>query len=268
MTRFEADTAVTAEGGGRYRAHIDRGWWIERGPNGGYLAAIVLRAVLAEVSAPERRVRSCTLHYLRSPVEGPCEVRVTVERSGRGLSTVSARLRQADQDCILALVAVGTDRSGPAVHDHPAPHVPHPDELGPTPPSPGAPDIPMHRRYETRAALGAPPFAGAEHALTGGWIRSTEEDPVDDLLVAAITDAWPPAIFSRLSDRVGVPTVELTIHLWNRPSLRPGWCLVRFQTFEAVDGYLEESGEVWSEDGVLLADSCQLSVFVGAQPPE
>ena len=78
MSRFAEDTAVNALGDGRYRASISRAWWIERGPNGGYLAAIVLRAILAEVDDPARRPRSLTLHYLRPPVEGPCEVAVPV----------------------------------------------------------------------------------------------------------------------------------------------------------------------------------------------
>ena len=131
MTRFATDTAVEPVGNGRYAATIDRAWWIERGPNGGYLAAIVLRAVLAEAAAEDRRPRSMTLHYLRPPAEGPCEVEVVVERSGRGLTTVSARLRQAGRDCILALVALGVDRPGPTLHDHAPPEVPPPDELPP-----------------------------------------------------------------------------------------------------------------------------------------
>ncbi len=59
---------------GRYAARIDPGWWIERGPNGGYVAALILRAVTAEVADPERRLRSFTVHYLAPPDEGPVEV--------------------------------------------------------------------------------------------------------------------------------------------------------------------------------------------------
>ncbi len=61
MSRFAQDAAVAPVGDGRYTARIDRGWWIQRGPNGGYLAAIVLRAILAEVADPERRPRSLAL---------------------------------------------------------------------------------------------------------------------------------------------------------------------------------------------------------------
>ncbi|MGK2948186.1 MAG: acyl-CoA thioesterase [Acidimicrobiales bacterium] len=263
MTRFADDTAVTRITAGHYAATIDPGWWIERGPNGGYLAAIVLRAVLAEVDEPARRPRSMTLHYLRPPVEGPCEVLVTVERVGRGLSTVSARLSQAGRDCIIGLVALGHDRPGPELHDHLAPEVPGPDEVEPRPTDgTGGPDIPFRQRYDLRPALGSPPFTSGPAALTGGWIRTVDHDPVDDVLVAALTDAWPPAVFSRLDVPIGVPTVELTVHFRGAPSQEPGWCLVRFRTNEASDGYLDEDGEVWSADGRLLAESRQLAVLI------
>ena len=263
MSRFSTDTAVSALGSGRYAATIDRGWWIERGPNGGYLAAIVLRAVLAEVADPARRPRSLTLHYLRPPAEGPCEVVVTIERAGRGLTTASARLAQDGRDCIVGLVALGIDRPGPELHDHLAPTVPAPDELPARgEPPPGAPDIPFRHRFDVRAAIGTPPFMAGPAAETGGWIRSADRDPVDEVLLTALTDSWPPAIFSRIELPVGVPTVELTVHLRGRPSPGSAWCLVRFRTQEVEAGYLEETGEVWSEDGRLLAESRQLAVVL------
>ncbi|MGH9275386.1 MAG: acyl-CoA thioesterase, partial [Acidimicrobiales bacterium] len=241
----------------------DRGWWIERGPNGGYLAAIVLRAVLAEAAAADRRPRSMTLHYLRPPVEGPCEVEVVEERAGRGLTTLSARLRQDGRDCILALVALGVDRPGPAIHHHAPPTVRPPAEIPPR--ADGAtvgPDIPFRHRFDLRPAIGSLPFETGPEALTGGWIRTVEDDPLDEVLLAAITDSWPPAVFSTMELPVGVPTVELTVHFRNLPTGESSWCLVRFRTLEVSEGYLEESGEVWSADGRLLAESRQLAVVL------
>jgi acyl-CoA thioesterase len=261
MSRFADDTAVTPLGEGCYAATIDRGWWIERGPNGGYLAAIVLRAILAEVDDPSRRPRSFTLHYLRPPVEGPCEVVVVTERAGRGLTTVSARLHQDGRDCIVSLAALGVDRPGPALDDQQAPVVPGPDEVSGRPEAPGI-AIPIRDRYDVRPVIGGTPFVPGPEALTGGWIRTADDDPVDEVVVAAITDAWPPAIFSRLEVPVGVPTVDLTIHFRQAPSGAPGWSLVRFRTQVAAEGYLEEDGEVWSADGRLLAQSRQLAVVV------
>ena len=261
MSRFADDTAVTPLGEGRYAGRIDEGWWIQRGPNGGYLAAIVLRAVLAEVDDPARPPRSITLHYLRPPVVGPCDITVTIERSGRGLTTASARLSQSGRDCILALAALGVERPGDLLEDHPMPEVLLPHELPARPEAPAI-DIPIRARYETVPALGTAPFVLGPEALTGGWIRTEDHDAVDEVLLAAITDAWPPAIFSRMEVPVGVPTIDLTIHFRAAPSRQPAWVLVRFRTTMAAEGYLEEDGEVWSEDGRLLAQSRQLAVVV------
>jgi len=261
MTRFAEDTAVSPSGDGRYAARIDRGWWIERGPNGGYVAAIVLRAMVAEVADPTRRPRSITLHYLRPPAEGPCEVRVEVVRSGRGLTTLSARLRQDGRDCVVALAALGVDRPGPSFDDQRAPTVPSPDEVT-VPLVEQRTSIPMRDRYEQRPALGGAPFSIGSEALSGGWIRTVDDDPVDEILVAALTDAWIPAVFTRLELPVGVPTIDLTIHFRQAPTPVSPWSLVRFRTNVAAEGYLEEDGEVWSADGRLLAQSRQLAVLL------
>ncbi len=63
MSEFVDDTAVHPLGDGRYAVDVGRRWWIERGPNGGFLAALVLRAILAEVDDADRPPRSLTLHY-------------------------------------------------------------------------------------------------------------------------------------------------------------------------------------------------------------
>jgi len=263
MSRFTDDTAVTPLGDGRYSATIHDRWWIQRGPNGGYLAAIVLRSVIAEVADDERRPRSVTLHYLRPPEAGACEVAVTIERAGRGMSTVTARLAQDGKDCVLATVALGVDREGPELDEHPMPDVPPPEEVEVVrrPDDPG-PDIPFRGRFEMRPVLGARPFELGTEAVTGGWIRTTDHDPVDAVLLTAIMDSWPPAIFSRLEGPVGVPTVDLTVHLRRRPTPGDDWVLVRFRTTVAAEGFLEEDGEAWSRDGRLIAHARQLGVLV------
>lgn len=261
MGRFAQDTAVEDMGAGTYGTRIDEGWWIQRGPNGGYLAAIVLRALQSEVADPARRPRSLTLHYLRPPVAGPATVEVEERRAGRTMSTMAARLHQGGKVCIEALGAFGTARPGLRFDEVDRPDIAPPAELDPPPTGPA--DIPMRDRYEYRHGIGAVPGGAAGEALTGGWIRLAEDEPVDDVVVAALTDSWAPAVFSRLTAPVAVPTVDLTIHFREEPPARPGWCLVRFRSRLAADGYLDEEGEVWSDDGRLLAQSRQLAVILG-----
>ena len=85
-TRFDRDTAVRALGDGRFAATIDRAWWIGRGPHGGYVNAIVLRALTEALDDPSRSPRSLTVHFTAPPAEGPVEIAVQVERTGRSLT--------------------------------------------------------------------------------------------------------------------------------------------------------------------------------------
>jgi acyl-CoA thioesterase len=259
--RFVEDTAVTPLGDGRYRSTVEPAWRVER-PNGGYVAAIVLRAVTTELADPGRAPRSLTIHYLRPPEHGPVEVDVTVERTGRRMTTLSARLRQGDRQLAIALVAAGTPQEGTFVHDAATmPEVPQPDELASPPPPPFP--VPIRENFETRQALGPTPFSGGDEALTGGWIRLKDPVPVDAEYLAQVADAWVPAAFGVLEGRAGgLPTVDLTVHFRQAPVSEDPWLLVRFRTRLAAEGYLEEDGEIWDREGRLLANSRQLAVIL------
>jgi acyl-CoA thioesterase len=261
-TRFDRDTAVEALGDGVYSARMDRGWWIERGPNGGYVATVVLRALSAAVDDPSRTPRSFTVHYLAPPAEGDVRIETKVERRGRQLTFVSGRLSQGDRLICTAQAAFAVPMGGVEFCDIEAPSVPPPEAIEPT--DIDGPPIPMRERYETRWAVGGPPFSGAPAAVAGGWIRLAEPRPADHLLLAALTDAWMPPVFSRVQERMGVPTIDLTIHF--RAPVEPAgdddWFLVVFRSQLAADGFVEEDGEVWSRDGRLLAHSRQLAVLM------
>ena len=61
--RFDRDTGVTPAGDGLFSAQLDTGWWIITGPNGGYLAAILLRALDATQGDPARAARALTAYF-------------------------------------------------------------------------------------------------------------------------------------------------------------------------------------------------------------
>jgi acyl-CoA thioesterase len=262
-SRFTRDTAVRPLGDGRYEATIDPAWRVER-PNGGYVAAIVLRAVTTELADASRPPRSLTVHYLRPPENGPVEIAVTVERSGRRMSSVSARLDQGGRTLALALVAAGQPQSTAFTHDVATmPDVPPPEDLEPLPPAPFP--VPIRDNFDTRQALGSAPFFRSEtvgEARTGGWIRLLDPGPVDTEYLAQVADAWIPAAFGATQERIGLPTVDLTVHFRQAAVEEDPWLLVRFRTRLAAEGYLEEDGEIWDRGGRLLAQSRQLAVIL------
>ena len=107
--------------------------------------------------------------------------------------------------------------------------------------------------------------APADAAVTGGWIRLADPEPVDAHVIAALTDAWFPAVFTVTRERVQVPTVDLTIHFRDAPAPVHDWCLTRFVSRHASHGFVEEDGEIWSPDGRLLAQSRQLALMAVAE---
>jgi acyl-CoA thioesterase len=260
-TRFDLDTGVVPLGDGAFAGRIDPGWRITRGPNGGYVAAIVLRALAACVE-PDRASRSLTIHYTAPPEEGPVRVVTRVERAGRSLSTVSGRMLQGDRVLALALGAFSKPRAAAGFDQTLRPEAPPPEAC---PRFEGR--TPMNARYDYRWAVGHPPFSGVEHSLAGGWIRSAEPRLADAALVAAFTDAWPPSHFARFratETPASVPTVDLTIHFRRALPLAHAtpddFYLAVFRSRLLADGFLEEDGEIWSRDGQLLAQSRQLAV--------
>lgn len=263
-TAFETATAVRPLGDGAFAAAADPDWDTPRGPNGGVLAAIVLRAMQTALDDPSRPARSITLHYLRPPYPGEFRVEVEVVRSGRTLSTLTARLVQEGRLCVMAIAAFSGPFPEALAFTRPFPDIPPAGELEPYTPLPGAP--PIAHRFVMRPAVGAAPFTGADEAVTGGWMRLHDPQPLDAATLAFYADAALPAAFMRASGPVLAPTIDLTIHFRDpvaAAAVAPGEPVLGiFRSDFAADGMVEEDGELWSSDGVLLAHSRQLALLV------
>ena len=267
---FDLDTEVKELGDGRFAAEMSERWWVEKGPNGGYVAAVMLRAIQRAV-AIERAPRSLTVQFPRAPAAGPVEIAVEVEREGRTVTFLSARMEQGGelQATALAVLADDLDASGFAELRMPA--VEPPEELySPDPEQvPGMPT--MMRNYSMRPALGDAAFSGGP-PHSGVWMRAREPRLLDAPLAAAILDAWFPAPFVRLERPVPAPTIDYTVH-FRAPLPEPGAAaedpyLATFRAGLARGGFFEEDGELWSRDGQLLAHSRQLALLLTPSPGE
>jgi len=261
---FDADTAVEPLGEGRFGAEMSERWWVGRGPNGGYVAAVVLRAILAATGAA-RPPRSLTVQYPRAPKAGPVEVAVAIEREGSRATFVSARLEQGGEVQATALAVLSEDWDAEGFVEVEMPEAGEPGEMHAIEPSdrPGAPR--MLQNYLVRPAIGEPAFSGGP-ARNGTWIRTREPHLLDAPLAAALLDTWFPAPFVRVDSPRPAPTIDYTVHF--RSPLPPAGAtpedayLVAFRSGLARHGFFEEDGELWSADGVLLAQSRQLALLL------
>jgi acyl-CoA thioesterase len=278
LTTFDRDTAVrrvneqsadgerAAEVG--FTADISPDWRAGRGPHGGYLAAILLRALIETVADPLRSPRSLTIHYARAPKPEPVSIRVVLEREGRSLSTLSARMEQDGSLVALALAAFSVPWPAPEIYEEPMPDV--------APPDPqrrsgkllfeGAPPFTQHLVLQPR--IGVIPFQGASAPMeVGAWLGLAEPRPLDALSLAFLSDAMFSPPFIRIDQPATSPTIDLTIHfrasLPRVASSDPNeLCFARFHTGLVHEGFFEEDGVIWAADGTVLIQSRQLAIVM------
>ncbi|MER6217758.1 thioesterase family protein [Streptomyces sp. NPDC001674] len=267
-SEFDRDTTVTPRAGepGVYDAELSAGWTIITAVNGGYLLALVGRALSAALPHPDPF--SVSAHYLTSSVPGPAVIRTQVVRSGRTLSTGQASLFQFDEngaevERIRVLASYGDLSALPdSVHTVARPPVmpPYEECLGPEAgpaPIPGSSAIVDRLRLRLDPAtagwaVGAPSGKGEMRA----WFELADGRDADPLSLLLAVDALPPTSFD-LGLLGWTPTVELTTHVRHRPA--PGPLRVGIVTRNLAGGFLEEDAEVWDSTDRLVAQSRQLA---------
>jgi acyl-CoA thioesterase len=235
---------------------------VQSGPNGGYVAALLMRALIATVGDAARPPRSLTVHYLQPAVAGPATVEVDVLRAGRSLSFVAARLLQDDRLVATASSAFGSGRSDLAFQDgRPPSDLPSADELAP-PETPPVLTPPIADRLDYRPTRPAELFGGGD-AEFWCWLRLRDNAPVDASVLALYVDAMIPTLFIRATTPVLVPTIDLTVHFRSAPRAGyDGWCLGHVRTRTVAEGFAEEDCDIYDDSGVLLAQSRQLGLVV------
>ncbi|MGO4457182.1 thioesterase family protein [Streptomyces sp. M-16] len=267
-SEFDRDTTIAPRAGepGVYDAELSAGWTIITAVNGGYLLALVGRALAAALPHPDPFTVSA--HYLTSSVPGPAVIRTQVVRAGRNLSTGQASLFQFDEngaevERIRVLASYGDlDALPDAVHTVARPPVipPYEDclgaEAGPAP-IPGSSAIVDRLRLRLDPAtagwaVGAPSGKGEMRA----WFELADGRDADPLSLLLAVDALPPTAFD-LGLLGWAPTVELTTHIRCRPA--PGPLRVGIVTRNLAGGFLEEDAEVWDSADRLVAQSRQLA---------
>jgi acyl-coenzyme A thioesterase PaaI-like protein len=290
LGKFDRDTAVrelsrTQEDEQptrvEFAADVSPDWRAGRGPHGGYIAAMLMRALIETVADPLRAPRSLTIHYARAPQPGPVTILTSIERAGRSLSTLSARMEQEGKLIALALAAFSLPWSAEEVLELPLPDVAPADpvrEAG-VPLFAGAP--PFTRHIVVQRRIGESPFTGSEAPMEiGAWLGLAEARTIDPISLAFFSDALFSPPFIRLKDRATTPTVDLTVHF--RTPLAPAHahggaardgdvagglpldqlCFARFRSGLVQDGFFEEDGVIWAADGTVLAQSRQLGIVM------
>jgi acyl-CoA thioesterase II len=254
----DLELATRVEGdGGSYVARLSEDWEIW-GPNGGYLAAIALRAAgkVAQIERPA----SFYCHFLSPPAFDDVQLDVSPIKQGRRAESFAVEMKQQDKPILHAMIKTTADAPGYS-HQHLQ-----------------APDVPSPADLETYRRVDDP-----HHPAFSFW-DNLERRPIDrsttDRPAAPVLREWarfqPRACFEDpflhaaraliLLDTYGFPAAYRKYRSWEylAPNLdtsvwfhqlNPGceWLLIDHECIVANDGLMGVSGRVWDTGGKLLA---------------
>jgi acyl-CoA thioesterase len=274
MGDFEIDTRLDGEKG-HYGARLSKDWEIW-GPNGGYVAAIALRA-----SGREARIKrpvSFAGHFLAVARFGPIEVDVAVLRRGRRSESLQVSIQQEGRAVLHALVRTAAEGPGFEHDVARAPDVPDPEDLKSfedlVPDEP--PFYPFWQNLEGRPLW---PERFSEEVrprepLFQQWFRfrprATFDDPFVDagrLLLLIDTMSWPAASQPYPNREFIAPNLDVTAW-FHRLQPESEWLLGDHECSIAEAGLMGTSARVWSRDRRLLASGGAQLLCVPAPPRE
>ncbi len=260
MGDFEIDTRVEGNAG-VYRAELSRDWEIW-GPNGGYMAAIALRAAGALAQIP--RPVSFAGHFLRPAKFDPVDIAVEAIQSGRRAESLRVRIRQDERPVFEAIVR--TARAGPGLEhvDYPSPDVPGPEGLA---------NMDELRKEQTqyhkfwqnlegRPIVNrwvAPEERVPEAPRARDWFRFRPREVFDDPFVDAArglllvdTMLWPAAYNRHPNPDFIAPSLDLTAQ-FHRASPESPWLFCDAHAPLGEAGLISGSARIFDIEGRLVA---------------
>ncbi len=261
MGDFKADTAVEGESG-RFRARLSRDWEIW-GPNGGYLAAIALRA--AGTDFPDWRPASFSGHFLSVADFDVVDIEVTRLREAKRALSLRVSMSQDGRGVFEALVWLVREVSGLEHDTSRIPDVPFPNQLRSMEELLSKDELanrfPFWNNLEQRPIefvhwdqrqLGEPKWCEWYRFRPRAVCGETFADAARALLLID-TLLWPAAHVAHDRDCGFVaPSLDVTAQFF-RPVSASEWLLCDAAAPLATDGLIGGQATVWSDDGRLLA---------------
>lgn len=262
---FDAATSVSFNDG-RWTGHTSEDYRAFVGPFGGATAATLLRALIAH---PERSgdPLSFTVNFCAPVASGAFALGPRLIKANRSTQHWSIELTQ-DAGVAAFATAVFAERRPTWSHQ--------PAELPVTPSFDQAPvyvqkgGAPWLHQFEFRFVEGAPAFGGKPRqtpasAHTKVWIGNRKPRQIDMVSMAAIADAFFGRIFHVRGEIVPFGTVSMTTYFHadvadlEAENVTAVLGVADAKTFHK--NFADQTAELWSASGRLLASTHQITYF-------
>ena len=254
---------------GLLRGHTSPAYWNMVGPFGGITAATALRAILLHQDRLGDPL-SLTVNYAGALSTGPFTVQATPVRTNRSTQhwTVSIVQTDAQGEQVVTTTATAVTavrRETWSLADVAMPTVPGPEGLDAYPPAPG---IEWFSRYDLRPVTGALPRqwnGQGDSSLTQVWMRDSPPRPLDFCALAALADVFFPRVWLRRAVHVPAGTVSITVYFHasaaQLEATGTGHVLGQARAQEFRNGFFDQTVQLWSESGTMLATSHQIVYY-------
>lgn len=263
---FDQATRVLAEGPRRTGETSDL-YWAFVGPFGGATAATMLRAVLEH---DERRGEplALTVNYCAPIVRGGFDIAIRLVRANRSSQHWSIELVQGDDGVVASATAVFAERR--PSWSHRASAMPQVAAAKALPAFPNDKSSAWLRQYDFRFASGGPRFAATLNevptdARSEVWLADSTPRQIDALSLSAMADAFFGRIFHVRGGIVPFGTVSMTTYFHVDAADLATEAIT--QLLGVADAhvfhksYADQTAELWSPSGRLLATSQQIAYF-------
>jgi acyl-CoA thioesterase len=262
---FDDATRVSASDSG-WVGHTSQDYWAFIGPFGGTTAATILRAL---TDHPERMgdPLAVTVNYCAPIVEGPFDLDVRLLRANRSSQHWAVELTQGGADVAAFATAVFAVRRPSWSHQAVPFPIATPFEQTRAYPKVAAPWV---KQYDLRFVEGEPDIGGGPHAEPASgfskfWIGDRKPRKIDALSLTSMSDAFFARIFHVRRELVPIGTVSLTTYFHtDADELAAEDISHVLATADAKifhKNYGDQSGELWSPNGRLLATTTQMAYF-------
>lgn len=262
---FDAATALDWAGPGHAVGRTSPDYWAFVGPFGGFTAAVLLRAVLEHPDAAGDAL-AITVNYCAPLEAGPFDLAVACQRANRSTQHWSVTLTQGGGAAVASASVVLAARRDSWSHQPAA--APKVTAFDATPVYAGTNTAKWPGQYEFRFASGAPELAGGEipgPTRSELWITDATPRTLDALSLTAMGDAFFGRIFHARRGIVPFGTVSMTTHFHASAQelaadeVKTVLGVADARTFQK--SYGDQTGELWSPAGRLLATTSQVFYF-------
>jgi acyl-CoA thioesterase len=262
---FDDATRVTA-GDSRWQGRTSPDYWAFVGPFGGATAATILRALIEHPQRAGDPI-SLTVNYCAPIAEGPFDLDVRLVKANRSSQHWCVELTQGGSEVATLATAVFAERRPSWSHQQAQKPQAKPfDEIRPYPRIAAS----WASQYDFRFIEGSPDFRASANAEPASafsklWIADRVPRRIDMLSLVAMSDAFFGRIFHARGELVPFGTVSLTtyFHADAEDVAKEGISHVLAIADARIfhKSYGDQSGELWSPSGRLLATTTQMAYF-------